>query len=288
MKNLFSKVLVGVAGFAMAIGMSAFAATTPAITDLKVEVKDKAKGTVTVSGTVAGDADSKEATIIVLPESVKTLAENFSNDDIKYIDQETAQTGGAFSFDFTLVSGVKYNVWCGGTEVAAEALGQDVIDLTSEASGYKIVGTIVLPAGKVEGATAQAGVIGADNTFTSSVDGTVTVKTENTADYSIAVGTGTYAVSVGKPGWLYKVYENVDATAKDVNLGEINLIPGQFTEDSHVNLSDLTLFLSHYGEKKAELGDEFDDKFDLNGSGDITVTDLTLLLSGYGRSYSAE
>lgn len=282
MKNLFGKVLVGAAAFAMAIGVSAFAAD-PAITDLSVAVKDKTAGTVTVSGTVTGDAASKEATIIVLPESIKTLAEDFSNADIKYIDQETAQTGGAFSFDFTLTPGVKYNVWCGGTEVAATALGSGEIDLTNAASGYKIIGTVMLPAGKLDSVTVKA-VSGETE-----VDGVITAKESETdivADYEIAVAEGTYTVVVGKPGYLYKKYD-VTVAGANASLTAATLIPGQLTgEAEEVDLSDLTLFLSHYNE--AEGDENFDAMFDLDDSGEVNLSDLTLLLSGYGQSYPNE
>lgn len=274
MKNLFSKVLVGVAGFAMAVGMSAFAATTPAITDLKVEVKDKTAGTVTVSGTVAGDADSKEATIIVLPESVKTLADNFSNEDIKYIDQETAQTGGAFSFDFKLVSGVKYNVWCGGTEVAAAALGNDVIDLTSEASGYKIVGTIVLPAGKFDDVTAVA------KAGTTETPGAVEKDGDTAGAYAITVADGTYSVVVGKPGYLYKTYSDVVVAGADKELGEIKLLAGQLNDDTVVDAEDLVLLLSAYKDTS-----KYSVAADLNDDTVIDAEDLVLLLSSYKEKY---
>lgn len=276
MKNLFGKMLVGIAGCAMALSISAFAAD-PAVTNLTVtpalDAEGVKTGVVTVSGTITGDAEAKEATIIVAPEDITTLA-LIDDENIKYIDQETAAEG-AFEFTFKLATGVKYNVWCGGTDVTVEGIGNGVADLTiSEETGYKIVGTIVLPAGSYADVTAVATAGDVDTA------GTVDTADETAGAYEIEVAPGTYSVVVGKPGYMYKTYSDVVVAEANKDLGTVTLIPGALTEgDNDVNLSDLTLFLSYY--KKTE----FDTKFDLNDDGSVNLTDLTLLLSGYKKSY---
>lgn len=269
MKSLFGKILVGALGFAAAIGVSAYAAD---IEDLKVTPAADLSGTtaeVTVTGKIAKDA---EATILVAESDVSVL-ESIEDGQIRYIDQNTVAEDGTFSFKFVLNTGRDYNVWCGGTDVTAPAKG--LADLTPEAAAkFQIVGKITV-AGKYDDATAAATPAGA-----AEIKGTVAAD----GNYTIEVDPGTYTVTVGKPGYLYKTYSGVavsETTAVEgkVDLKEIALLAGEFNDDGKINITDLTAFLGSY-EK-----DGFEDRFDVNDDGKVNITDLTSVLSGYEKIY---
>lgn len=261
MKNLFGKILVGVAGCAMAIGMNAFAAEIA----IDTPTVNTETGAVTISGTITGDAESLEATIIVVEKDVSLLT--VEDAQIKYIDQETAQSG-TFSYDFKLTTGKIYDVYCGGTDVTAPA--KDEINLTSESSGtLKIVGTVSI-------------ISGADMSKVTAVAGDVagTVDTD-TGAYTIEVEPGTYAVVIGRSGYLYRTFSDVEVSDVDVDLGATTLLAGDVVVDDKdvVNLTDLTDLLANY------LVTDADELYDLNDDGSINLTDLTALLSSYLQSY---
>lgn len=266
MKSLFGKVLAGALGFAAAIGISAFAAD---ITGLKVEVPaelpTEGTATVTVAGKIAPGA---EATILVAEENI-SLTE-VQDTDIQYINQNTVDSEGNFSFKAVLKVGAKYNVWCGGTEVAQ--VGKDEADLTLKAADtYKIMGTFTV-AGNYKDATAVATPAAGE-----AAKGTVD---ENGA-YTIEVAPGTYEVVIGKPGYLYKTYSGVEIKDSDRTLETIGLIAGQLNDDNVVDVEDLALLLQQY--RRPEL---YSVAADLNDDGIVDVEDLALLLQGYRKSYN--
>ncbi len=275
MNKLFSKVLVGVAGFAMAFGLNALAAGE--IKDLKAVVAED-KTAVTVSGSISGseDEDSVEATILVVEQGVSLAT--VEDAQIRYIDQETAQSG-AFSFDFKLETGKIYDVYCGGTDVTAPE--QTIADLTSSGK-LKIVGVVSLLRGA--DATKVTVAVGTDEPVAAKavVEGDEAYDAEITkAAYETEVaGAGEYTVVVGRPGYLYKTI-SVTVANENVTIPEFDLLAGDVavTETAGVNLSDLTKILENY--KK----DDIDAVCDLNDDGEVNLTDLTGLLANYKVTY---
>lgn len=279
MKNLFGKILAGTIGCVAALGISALAA--PEIDITKVDILSADEGKVAITVAIKEATASPEATILVLPEGVSP-ADEFKDEDIRYIDQNTVTNDdGTYTFEFKLdtAKGKAFNVYCGGTDVAnydssrtddtGTGAGDGGIVFEDETGTANIIGKIVLPAGKYDDVTAVA-TAGENKT-----DGTVA----EDGSYTIAVADGTYAVVVGKPGYLYKTYSDVAVAGADKDLGSITLIPGDFNVDDKVSLTDLTSFLSNYEEP------EFDSMYDLNDDGKVTMTDLTLFLSGYEEKY---
>lgn len=265
MKNLFGKVLVGVASCAMALSISAFAAEVKIDSvDVARDADKKATGVVTVSGTIAGDADSKEATILVVEKGVSLAT--VEDAQIRYIDQETA-TDGKFSYNFKLAPGKEYDVWCGGTDITAPVTS--LADLTDEtAGGFKIIGTISV-AGKLDDVTATAG----------ETAGTVDTAT---GAYAIEVADGKYDVVIGKPGYLYKTYADVEVAGADKDLGAIELFAGDINTDGKINISDIGALLKDYQK------DEFSVASDLNDDGKVNISDIGVLLRKYQKDYDAE
>ncbi len=267
MKNLFGKVLVGAAGLVMAFGLNAFAANTIVLDTPKA---DKETGKVTISGTITGDA--AESTILVVPGDVKTLVE-LKDTQIKYIDQETAASG-AFSYEFVLEVGTTYNVYCGGTDIVSPQ--QDVIDLTNAAGTFKIIGKVTLSAE------------GADVTKVTATATAGTEKKEATADakgeYAIEVAPGTYEVVVGRAGYLYRTFKDVQVVDKDYPLADTALLAGDILASEGetaaiVDLNDLQPLLYAYNVKDGEEG--FDAAVDLNDDKIIDLNDLQALLYNY-------
>jgi uncharacterized repeat protein (TIGR02543 family) len=59
--------------------------------------------------------------------------------------------------------------------------------------------------------------------------------------------------------------------------------PGDLNGDGVVNIDDLTLVTSHFGQTSADPG--WDPLADANGDGLVNIDDLTAVISNYGRSY---
>lgn len=69
---------------------------------------------------------------------------------------------------------------------------------------------------------------------------------------------------------------NCDAGADEYTTGGSGGIPGDLNSDGHVNITDLSTLLSHYGQSVgSSLGD-------INTDGTCNITDLSILLSHYG------
>lgn len=261
MKKLFGKVLVGAAGFMMALGINAYAAN---VLDITAITPDKTAGTVTVSGTITGDAAAPEATILVVPEGVSLAT--VEDAQIKYIDQETAQDG-KFSFVFKLEPNVKYTVYCGGTDITTP--GNDTIDLTETAgTKYKIIGTVKL-------------IGGANVTKVTATAGETSVNADETGTYTLEVAPGTYDVVVGRPGYLYRTFKGVEVATTDRELGETTLVGGDIVVDEQigVNLDDLMALYTAYNKTSADA--DFNAAADLDDSGDVSLDDLMILLTNY-------
>ncbi|MCH5187732.1 MAG: hypothetical protein J1F63_04970 [Oscillospiraceae bacterium] len=264
MKSLFGKVLAGALGFAAAIGISAFAAD---ITGLKAEVPAEipAEGTatVTVTGKIAPGA---EATILVAEESVSVL-EAIKDSEIQYINQDSVDSEGNFKFNAVLKVGAKYNVWCGGTDVAQ--VGKDQADLTIKGpDSYKVMGTITLySTAKFDTVTVESG----------EVKGTVNAAGE----YEIALGNGQHDIVIGRPGYLYKTI-SVTVSGSDVPNQNVALVAGNtvVTEGTQIiNGEDLNAILLNYLVKSGEEG--YDAALDLNDDTVISGEDLNAVLLNY-------
>src|SRR4051812_23215422 len=55
-------------------------------------------------------------------------------------------------------------------------------------------------------------------------------------------------------------------------------LPGDLNNDQGVNLTDLSILISHYGTTDATA--------DINGDGVVNIFDLSILLSNYGKIYT--
>ena len=277
MKKLFGKILVGAIGCAMALGINAYAANE--IKDIKIDA-NKETLEVTITGTIDGDAASPESTILVAPENVSLLEVTDAN--IKYIDQETVQSG-EFKYTFKLAEAGKYNVWFGGTDVVKP--GEDVIDLTAEVAGtFKIVGKVTL---SVEGDSVDVTKVTA-----TAADKTASVDKE-TNQFALEVAPGTYEVVVGRAGYLYRTFSGVEVVDKDVEVADTVLMAGNIVntegEEAIINLLDLQALLDAY---RAEAGsDDYVADADLNDDEIINLLDLQALLDNYrstAEAYEAE
>ncbi len=283
---MFGKVLVGGAGFAMAFGLNAFAAGT---IELDAPVANKTTGDVTISGTIAGDAESKEATIIVVEQGVSLAT--VTDEQIRYIDQETAQSG-KFSYDFKLVTGKVYDVYCGGTDVTSPA--NTIADLTS-ADKLKIVGVVSILKGA--DATKVTAAVGTEKPVVAKavVKGDAAYEEGKTkAAYEVEVaGAGNYTVVVGRPGYLYRTVE-VTVGDKTETVPEFALIAGDVVKGdeetaAEINLLDLQKLLNAYNSGSADEG--YSAEADLNDDKEINLLDLQALLNDYnmdGSAYTAE
>ncbi len=281
MKKLFGKVLVGAVGFVMALGMTAFAANE--ITNIQI-TPDPETGKVVISGQITGDAVSPESTILVAPENT-SLAE-VKDDNIRYIDQQTAASG-KFNYEFTLDKGNVYNVWFGATDIAAAKEAQ-LIDLTGKTTGtFSIIGKVSL---KVNDSDKTADI----TKVTASIEGKDPVKVDKTSgEFTLKVEKGNYDVVIGRAGYLYRTIK-AEVVDHDVTLPETALVPGNVSDEGTskdvIDSDDLSAVLAAYRAAKGDAA--YNENVDFNDSGLIDSDDLTAILSGYrmkaADAYAAE
>ena len=285
MKKLFGKILVGAVGCVMALGINAFADNT--ISDIKIEPNVETL-TVTITGNIKGDDASPESTILVAPEGVSLLTD-VTDENIKYIDQETAQSG-KFEYTFKLKEAGKYNVWFGGTAVANPT--QDVINLTAASDAFKLVGTVKVEyeyekdiAKSYGDVVAVANPITATDadgkkTYGEAINGTVSAADKQ---FTVEVPAGTYDVVVGKPGYLYKTVADVEVAGDMALQDVVELIAGDVfgDGDGFVNITDLSDIITKINLASGQEG--FEAKYDVNDDGFINISDITIVITNIGK-----
>lgn len=268
MKNMFTKTLLCVAILVLSFAVMSVAFAAETTVSIDTITPNAATGEVVISGTIANPADAQESTIIVVPTG--TSLATVTDEQIKYIDQATAQSG-AFSYTFKLAdTAASYDVYVGGT--AVDAPDSDAIAFTGggTTTKYTIAGSFTLLDGaKFDNATAVAG----------TVAGTV----DANGAYKIEVEAGTYDVVIGRPGYMYKTYAATNVAA-DVDLGTIALIAGDLDNTSDVNSLDLSLLIGQYGMENTV--DGFNAALDMNDDGVINAFDLSGLIGSYGSAYA--
>jgi hypothetical protein len=81
-----------------------------------------------------------------------------------------------------------------------------------------------------------------------------------------------YTLQSGSPVASYGLWDGTDPT-----FGSSAGAAGDFNGDGHVNIFDLSIFLSHWQQAGSSLPE------DLNGDGVVNIFDLSVLLSNYGK-----
>lgn len=103
-----------------------------------------------------------------------------------------------------------------------------------------------------------------------------TVKTNEDGTYEIKVIPGTYDVLIDKKGYLdYIVTEIAINENNEIDLGNIELIPGDVNKDGIVEGEDLTYITIYYDVIEGE--QSYDESYDLNEDGIIEGEDLTYI-----------
>ena len=98
--------------------------------------------------------------------------------------------------------------------------------------------------------------------------------------FSLDAETETFDVVISKPGCLTYTIKNV--TAEDeVDLGEIELVAGDFDGDDRINLSDLAAFRADFGKQDSGLSNA---TCDIDGDGRVNLTDLAVFRQNFGKT----
>ena len=240
----------------VAIAMFAMVTVASAATISKVDASIASDEGRTISITVTYDSPeaAQQSTILVVPADTKIAA--LEDSDIKYIDQE-AVSDKTVTYTFKLLVDDRkgsYDVYVGGTAVDSPSSKTISFDTA------KIIGTVSV-LGDATKATAVA--IAADGTETK---GTVA----STGAYEIEVNQGTYTVRLGKAGYLYKTYKNVDAGA---DLGAATLLAGDLDGDKVINLKDLQNVLDNFY--------KVDESLDVDDNGIVNLVELQNILDNF-------
>lgn len=261
----FIVALVAAVAILMAVAAVASAASITSVTPVVGEDEGK---TITVTVVYADPAEAQQSTIVVVPAGVALTALEDSN--IKYINQESvSDTTVAYTFKLKEADRTgEYTVYVGGTAVDAPEDASFAFSTTPPVTGYKIVGTISI-------------IEGASFTTASAVAGTIQGTVADNGAFEIPVENGTYAVVLGRTGYLYRTVSDVVVADADKNLGAISLMAGDIGNDSVIDLSDLQPLLSAF--LKAEA---YDAACDFNDDSVIDLSDLQPLLSNFLKGYT--
>jgi hypothetical protein len=104
--------------------------------------------------------------------------------------------------------------------------------------------------------------------------------TEADGSFSLAVPVGsTYVVNAWYPGYLHTQKSNIYVVGATVNIGPTRLVGGEVKNDNCINILDVVLIISRFG----ETGLLPEDVADINGDGKIDILDLTLTAGNFTR-----
>jgi len=104
--------------------------------------------------------------------------------------------------------------------------------------------------------------------------------TKDDGTYEIYVIPGTYDILLDKPGHLDHIYISKTVTeGTTVDLGNKELIAGDFNKDGAIQGKDLALLMGVYG--ATDLDSIFEEKYDINDDKQIQGKDLALFYSNY-------
>ncbi|MDO4563792.1 MAG: hypothetical protein Q4C12_08190 [Clostridia bacterium] len=264
--------------FTAALALTAvFAACTvghgAAVDDVNSSAVIQTDNSVAVSLAYLNPETDQQATLIVIPsgKSLTTLA----SEDIKYIAQRDVESG-ACSLSFELAAADQtgtYIVYAGGSGI--DAPWSTTI---SYSSGYNIKGAFTMSKTDFSEATASATPASGGD----AVNGTV----DSDGQYIIVVSPATYNVTVGNPGYLYRIYSNVTVTDADVALGTFALLAGDVDVSGSINLTDIASLLENFGKDSASADWESIKTGDFDGSGTVNLADVSAALTAYGGSYT--
>lgn len=212
----------------------------------------------TTSGTISANANGFVSLLV-------TDGDAISVDSIMYIDQTTADGNGYFKFENyvpknNILGAKKYKVRIGATS-SSVILDGGVLEITDA-----ILGDV-----NFNGFT---GVSGATVTLKDSTGATIKSEDFTNGFTFSSLNEGTYTLIIKKPLFLPSVvivnYEGIPTT-----VDEIEMYAGDITQDSIINLTDLTLLLEDYSSTSSAV--------DLNGDGNIGAADLSAIINNYGR-----
>ncbi|MDO4562637.1 MAG: hypothetical protein Q4C12_02255 [Clostridia bacterium] len=246
---------------AIVMVLALFAATgayAARITDVDIE-SDVTMAVVAFS--YADSLDEQVATILVLPSDKSII--NYSDEDICYMGQKKVE-GSMVSFTVPLKNSAQtYTYYLGG------------IDLDSYATGT--IALINDGLSRIRGSASVRG--GANITRVSVSAGTATAALNEGGGYTLVVEPGIYDVVLGREGYLYKTYKDVDATSS-INLGNVELYGGDVTADGVIDNIDLQEILTAWGESS-----DGQENLDINDDGIINLADFQIILANEGKSY---
>lgn len=260
----FGKIFLVVAVMAVAVFAMTAVASAATVDGLSASVATDEGRTISVTVTYGSAEAAQQSTILVVKHDtpITTLADA----DIKYIDQE-AVSDNVITYNFKLLADDRagvYDVYVGGT--AVDAPDKAVFSFDTR----KISGTVT-----VLGDATKATAVATSNGV--STPGAV----QSTGAYEIEVGQGTYSVVLGKAGYLYKTYNDVEVADANVDLGTVVLFGGDFAigdsaADGKISFEDLQTVLTSYGSSN--------EVFDINDDGVVSFEELQSVLTNYGIS----
>ena len=102
--------------------------------------------------------------------------------------------------------------------------------------------------------------------------------TDASGGFSLAVPVGsTYTVNAWYPGYLHAQKSDVYVVGATVSIGSTTLIGGDVKHDNCINILDIVLIISWFGQDGAP------DEVDINDDGVINILDLTIAAGNFGR-----
>lgn len=285
MRKMFKAAASLAVGCAM-LSTSAFAA----LTGEPVLSNDKSAVNVTVSGVGA----NKQSTILVLKGALTEMPATINEDDIVYINQQTAAADGTATYSMPLGTRVgdatAVTVFAGATdESAATLLGSVPLSVNVPATG------IVIYENGAAAADTKEMEIGATAAFTATVDPSTTTdtvswtvkqgETDVTATVlTIADGTATFTAPTVEADTVYTVTATAgsvsDSIAITVKAAVAQITYGDVDGDGAITIDDVVMILKKLG--GASLTGFNEAAADVDVDGAITIDDVVRILKKLG------
>ncbi len=99
-------------------------------------------------------------------------------------------------------------------------------------------------------------------------------------DFSLAVPVGsTYTINAWYPGYLHAQKSGVYVVGSTVSIGHTTLIGGDAKQDNSINILDIVLIISWFGQNSPPVPPEVD----INDDGVVNILDLTIAAGNFGR-----
>lgn len=107
-------------------------------------------------------------------------------------------------------------------------------------------------------------------------------ETNDDGSFEVKLFPATYDLLIDKPGYLDYIVTTITVTKDgNINLGQMDLIAGDYNKDGYVAAEDITAITQYYGVVKDDI-DKYKEELDYTEDGYIAAEDIAIITQYYG------